>query len=140
MWIITWCCKKAVQKYSFFLKYQRVTSLKVNINLNFVFQLVLFSFFGKRFLFSFYICLFIQAADIIIQDVYKRQLLKFCVQLLGCSSICGKGNFSFIRVLITLLYYLFWISDKTLNGCKSEKWNDCGSIILFNINFFSSNW
>ena len=35
MWIITRCCKKAVQKYIFLLKYQRVTPLKVNINLDF---------------------------------------------------------------------------------------------------------
>lgn len=65
MWIITRCCKKAVQKYIFFLKYQRVTFLKVNINLNFALQFVFPGFFDC-FPFIFFISFDVQAGDIFV--------------------------------------------------------------------------
>ncbi len=73
MWIITRCCKKAVQKYIFFLKYQRVIFLKVNINLNFALQFVLPGFFDC-FPFIFFISFDVQAGDISFASLHSMKL------------------------------------------------------------------
>ena len=79
MWIITRCRKKAVQKYGLFLIYQRVSSLKVNVNLDFPPQFFLFCFFFNSSLFSFSLSAsWVQAADVVVHVTALNEIDSFC--------------------------------------------------------------
>ena len=68
MWFTTRCCKKAVQKYRFFLNNQKVFPLKINIYFN-------FSVKRRVFFFLFFCRLHIVRLFFIVVAAHKTSLL-----------------------------------------------------------------